>query len=353
MMAPSASRLTFRNRQANTQPVKYLPIDLPPAIHTSLDFFPPKLQTLKDNLKATRQNMHDLEIQDAEIRHQLAQAWDSLPHSRGPYHDRHKELATSHREWYHDLRSLYRQRIQNLEKEIAKETNYTTWRSWSQIELLLRWKSGQMDYSIFKDSTASQLVRASFELEAGLELPDEKVIKLVSAQVAAGWYKTPIESRDWLPRKPELGYVDRDFPGEDGVSTGSVYVEGYKLRNTFVPGSEFVDPREEARFHASRKGDHWIYERGAKPDEWYRFNERPVYTTDGENGKEFYEEPSNTKTPHSKRPWADRYPRKSYSEIELENLATKANTPVKPKKWVNITAGRISTRRIIAEEYVD
>ncbi|CZT50963.1 uncharacterized protein RSE6_12039 [Rhynchosporium secalis] len=352
-MPPTSStrhKRARRYRHTDDQISSQLPVDLPFPYLKPFDLFSPKLQKLKDSLRTARKNMHDLEIQDADTRHQLAEDLDSLFPGSEPSLHQHNELAMSHHQWYRDLRNIYRQRIRKLEIDIAKESNYANWRKWSSAEFLLRWQSGNMNYSIFKNPEATSLVRTAFELEVGLELPEEKVIALVSAQVAAGWYSTPLESVDWLPRKTTRDYVDRDWPGDD-ESTRSVYVSGHSLRNTFIPENKQIQCVDKATTLREKSPSAWKRRltQAARDEQAVR----TVYKTEHPGWQRFDPTPSYDQIPRSNRPWAEKYPLKEYSDGEIEDIIQKANSPEKPMKWVNMIAGRTSTRMVIADEYVE
>ncbi|KAG4438012.1 hypothetical protein IFR05_006513 [Cadophora sp. M221] len=353
----------FRSKQTHmggykvTQGVRYSPMNLFPTLNLSrFDFFSPKLKNLKENLKAAREAIHDLDIQAANNQHQLYLEWDSLSHGPEIAKDRHNELAMEYREWYRDLKDMHNQRIRKLELEILTESDYSNWSTWTPIELLLRWKSGNMDYSVFKYPEATAQVQAAFELEAGLKLPDQMTIALVSAQVAAGWYKTPTESFDWISREPEPDYFDRDFP--DDSSLRSVYVPGHSLQNTFVSGN---NPNLNKNFKPLGKVEDrgerrpYIYKRKTEQLDWDERSDSEMYRDERRaSAEEFIDEPpSYIATPKHKRSWVHNYPRQEYSDGELEDLAAKAKASQKQKKLVPMIAGRTSSRMILAEEYVD
>lgn len=261
-----------------------------------------------------------------------------------------------------------------------------------------------MDYSVFKDREAVLLVRDAFELEAGLEVPDVQLIALVSAQVAAGWYKTPTESTDWISRDNEPDFVDRDFP-DDNASARSFYVSGYGLQNTFASGSKTLKssgrdvPQRESRPSVSKlqatpepeqlnlnEGSGSEDYRGEKPKHQVlndtpgktrsRTESRPyIYkpraTPESEDldfdegsGSEIYraeqlsrqqldDDSSHIEVQERNRSWPTNYPRQDYSDSELQDIVAKACAPAKPKKLVPMIAGRPNTRMVLAEEYVD
>ncbi|KAH9224881.1 hypothetical protein DL95DRAFT_452612 [Leptodontidium sp. 2 PMI_412] len=357
-MAPFRPKQTPVGSYKNPQGVRYSPMHLFPTLNLSrFDFFSPRLKNLKENLKAARDAIHDLDIQAANNQHQLYLEWDLLSDGPEIAKDRHNELAIEHREWHRDLKGMHKQRIHELELEIKKESDYSNWSSWTPIELLLRWKSGNMDYSIFKYPEATAQVHAAFELEAGLKVPDQRTIALVSAQVAAGWYKTPTESLDWISREPEPGYVDEDFPADDS-SLRSVYVPGYSLQNTFGLGNNPISNKyfnPLGRTEVRREKRPYIYKPKDEKFEWDEGSGSEMYGEEGGHSVEEFDDepPSYVAIPKRKRSWAHNYPRQEYSDGELEELAAKANAPEKRKKLVPMIAGRTSSRMILAEEYVD
>ncbi|KAK0110020.1 hypothetical protein ONS95_002681 [Cadophora gregata] len=417
VMAPFRLNTTTRDvldRSSSSEEVDYAPIQLPPVTNLSrLDpdctqpstlanmpsqsFTPSnrmpakRLNSLQQRLKAARKANYELTLQVANIEHQLYTEWDSLSFGSESARNRHTELAMEQKEWYRELRNVHKQRIQHLEMEIQKESDYMNWRDWSPVELLIRWKSGNMDYSIFKDHEATYRVQNAFKLEAGLKPPRLKVIALVSTQVAAGWYKVPTQSIDWENRIPIPGYVDKDF-SEDGRHDTNLHAIQHEPRDEFVMrGNSIqmdgqyrtgpqrnlvrkfdgnVEPRPSSReSRYKEKVDDWHWEMEPGTESFIRMEDQELqnrnqgYIDAGSRQRtrlgvdldlqlddESFPIPDDHS--HSRPSWANNYPNYEYSQEVLDDITAKAYAPEKPKKIVPMIAGRPFSRPIVAREYV-
>jgi hypothetical protein len=69
------------------------------------------------------------------------------------------------------------------------------WKEWPQAELIRRWETGDFDYEHFKDTDNALVLRYAYKAcMPNAEPRSVSRIMRVSAQVAAGWYKTPLEA---------------------------------------------------------------------------------------------------------------------------------------------------------------
>jgi len=264
------------------------------------------------------------------------------------------------------------------------------WRKWSPVELLIRWKSGNMDYSIFKNHEATCRVQEAFRLEAGLKPPKLKMNAMVSAQVAAGWYKSPTESIDWQERTPLPDYVDEEFDQDEQCAT-SACMPTYGLQNGLYGGgkpgkiSGGVQAVQETRWSTSKpkieqfgwddpQSSTQVYKQKVESWNWeVRYNSdsfsdiedqddcgpdythiKPHQSTDmdlnhGLDNDDFFIAGNQSQTGPS---WKNNHPDYHYSQEELEEIVAKAYAPEKPKKFVPMIAGRPLSKPILADEYV-
>ncbi|PVH89058.1 hypothetical protein DL98DRAFT_524674 [Cadophora sp. DSE1049] len=393
-MAPARSNSTPRkrlNRFSNAQEVRYAPIQLFPVMNLSrFDPESTKLNAFQECLKAARQASYELTLQAANIEHQLYTEWDLLSLGSEAARGRHIEIAMEHKEWYRELRDMHKQRIQQLEMEIQQESDYMNWRDWSPVELLIRWKSGNMDYSIFKEHEATYCVQDAFRLEAGLRPPKLKLIAMVSAQVAAGWYKAPTESIDWEERTAVPGYGDEDFSQDERLDTTLCAAE-YNPQNEFTfrgkpkqtlrqygPGLETLQPipmrkPENCNWIESQqstqeslykqKVDNWNWDIRSSSETYIDVEEQHngiegyIHIDDHRSSSEnlnydLHNDELSIAGNHSQAgpSWADNYPSYEYSQAELDEIAAKAFAPKKLKKIVPMIAGRPFSKPIVAHE---
>jgi hypothetical protein len=69
------------------------------------------------------------------------------------------------------------------------------WKEWPQAELIRQWETGDFDYEHFKDTDNALVLRYAYKAcMPNAEPRSVSRIMRVSAQVAAGWYKTPLEA---------------------------------------------------------------------------------------------------------------------------------------------------------------
>ncbi|KAH7409528.1 hypothetical protein BKA64DRAFT_639818 [Cadophora sp. MPI-SDFR-AT-0126] len=395
-MAQSRSRATPRNLHSrNAQEAQSAPMQVFPIMNLSrFDLQSTKLHSLQERLKAFRQSNYELTLEAADIEHQLYMEWDSLSLGSKAARDRHNEIALEHKEWYRELRDMHKQRIHKLEKEIQQESDFMNWREWSPIELLIRWKSGNMDYSIFKEHEATYRVQDAFRLEAGLQPPKLKLIAMVSAQVAAGWYKVPTESIDWENRIPVPGFVDENFAENDKFDANTCTTACYpqydislrgKSKQTGLEGEYRQDTlriipmgnveqrdwdESQQSTHEStykKKVDNWNWDVRPSSGSFIAIEEQPNFGDDFIRIKphqsteldldlnfDIEDDGSSITGNHLQAgpSWVHNYPSYKYSQEELEDIAAKAYAPEKPKKVVPMIAGRPFSKPIVAHEYM-
>ena len=247
-----------------------------------------------------------------------------------------------------------------------------------------------MNYSIFKDHEATYRVQEAFRLEAGLESPKLKMIAMVSAQVAAGWYKSPTESIDWQERTLLPGYVDEELDQDEQCVTSSSLPtygrdDGFALTGKSEkiyggvqavqdtpwsiprpnveqigwdgPQSSTQDYKQkveswnrEVRFNNDSFNEIEVQDHGGH--DYIRIKPRRSSDMDLDHGLDGDDLSVTGNHSQAGPSWIDNYPDYHYNQEELEDVAAKAYAPDKPRKLVPMIAGRPLSKPILADEYV-
>ncbi|KAH8803888.1 hypothetical protein F5882DRAFT_513939 [Hyaloscypha sp. PMI_1271] len=94
--------------------------------------------------------------------------------------------------------------LEETEKELNAEIekDRDNWKHWAPAELIRRWETGNFDYKHFKDTENAKLLRQAYKI-CSPEAEPRSVSRImrVSAQVGAGWYKTPLEAPHCDPHR--------------------------------------------------------------------------------------------------------------------------------------------------------
>jgi hypothetical protein len=97
------------------------------------------------------------------------------------------------------------------------------WEQWSDAELIQRWEGGDFNYEHFKDeSNAQRLQLAYFSYYPDVEPQPINKIVFVSAQVGAGWYKTPKEVPSWNRLVPKSTPATLTDPSKDALPKNNI-----------------------------------------------------------------------------------------------------------------------------------
>lgn len=216
------------------------------------------------------------------------------------------------------------------------------------------------------------------------------MIAMVSAQVAAGWYKSPTESIDWQERTPLPGYVDEELDQDEQCATSACLLtcgrdDGLALRgkseNLYggvqaVQDTPWSIPRPNVEHFGwdgpqsstqdyKQKVESWNWEVRSNCDSFNAIEVQdhggqgcihiqPHQATEmdldhGLDGDDFSVTGNHSQAGPS---WVDNYPDYHYSQEELDDIAAKAYAPDKPRKIVPMIAGRPLSKPILADEYV-
>ncbi|KAE9380404.1 hypothetical protein N431DRAFT_522491 [Stipitochalara longipes BDJ] len=100
-------------------------------------------------------------------------------------------------EYFDRMVTKDKKEIERIEKELNAKVSEerASWKEWPQAELIRRWEIGDFNYEHFKDTENALILRHAYKAcVPDAEPRSVSRIMRVSAQVAAGWYKTPLEA---------------------------------------------------------------------------------------------------------------------------------------------------------------